>query len=148
MTATDIDTLYTLVSEVIRRAEVLEDLRAPGATDAYRDVSRLEERIAGLVPPIGVEGVIARRGAVTAAISGKEPRRAIELVDRFRSEPDVDSDLAAELTALRARAETFAVREGGVLQSRYSAAYAQYGVAAIQSFIQAYRQQGAPLPIR
>jgi len=148
MSASNIDTLYTLVSEAIRRAEVLEDLHAPGAADAYRDVSRLEERIAGLVPPVGAEGAIARRGAVTAAISGKEPQRAIELVDRFSSEPDVDSDLAAELTALRARAETFSVREGGILQSRYSAAYARYGVAAIQGFIQAYRQQGAPLPIR
>ena len=42
----DIETLYPLVTEAIRRAEVYDDIDAPGARDAHRDVSLLEERVA------------------------------------------------------------------------------------------------------
>jgi DNA-binding protein HU-beta len=105
MTEPDIDTLYPLVTEAIRRAEVLEDLNAPGARDAWRDVSRLEERIATLLSSAGMQGAIARRGAVRAAIAGAEFQRAIELADRFRHEDGVTEALAALLDELRSVAE-------------------------------------------
>lgn len=148
VTEMDIETLYPLVTEAIRRAEVLEDLHAPGAKDAYRDVSRLEERIASLLPPTDTEGAIARRGAVSAAISGGEFERAIDLAVRFREDIEADTSLATDLDALRGRATVFRAQEAGGLQSRYPAAFAQHGDSNIQNFIHAYRQQGAPLPIR
>jgi hypothetical protein len=58
----DIETLYPLVTEAIRKAEVYEDIGAPGAMDAHRDVSLLEERVAKLLSASNVEGAVARRG--------------------------------------------------------------------------------------
>ncbi len=72
----NLETLYPLVTEAIRRAEVLDELGAPGAQHAYLDVSLLEERIANLLPVSDAEGAIARRGAVSAAIAAHEFRRA------------------------------------------------------------------------
>ena len=97
----DLETLYPLITESIRRAEVLEDLQAPGARDAWHDVSRLEERIAALLPASDPEGAIARRGAVSAAVSGGEFERALTLVARFKTEGDVSAALVADLTIVR-----------------------------------------------
>ena len=144
----DIETLYPLVTEAIRRAEVLEDLHAPGAKDAYRDVSRLEECIAGLLPPADAEGAIARHGAVSAAISGGEFQRAIDLVVCFKADIEPNTSIAADLDTLRGQAMALRAREDGGLQVRYSAAFARYGFGEIQRFISAYRKQGAPLPIQ
>jgi hypothetical protein len=107
----DIDTLYPRVTEAIRRAEALEDLKAPDARRAFAEVSRLEEQIASLLPQFEYEGVIARRGAVRAAIKAHEFGRARELATRFESEDGVDEALAADLAALKAQASTMADRE-------------------------------------
>jgi hypothetical protein len=107
----DIDTLYPLVTEAIRRAEALEDINAPEARRAFSEVSRLEERIASLLPLCDYEGVIARRGAVRAAINAREFGRAQELAARFEDEDGVDDALAADLVALKAQAAVLAERE-------------------------------------
>jgi hypothetical protein len=99
----DIDTLYPLVTEAIRRAEVLEVLSAPGARNAYLDVSLLEESIASLLPASDSEGQIARCGAVSAAISAHELRRAEELAIRYSSEESVNDTLRTDLDELRRR---------------------------------------------
>ena len=144
----DLETLYPLVTEAIRRAEVFEDLHAPGARDAWRDVSRLEERITRILPASDPEGAIARRGAVRAAIAGGECERACDLVTRFKAEDDVSVTLVAELEALRQRATVMSRQQTAVLRSRYPGAFARHGEVAIQQFVLAYHQQGAPLPIR
>jgi TIR domain len=100
----DIDTLYPLVTDAIRRAEVLDELSAPGARNAYLDVSLLEESIASLLPASDGEGQIARRGAVSAAISAREHRRAEELAIRYSSEESVNDALRRDLDELRRRA--------------------------------------------
>jgi DNA-binding CsgD family transcriptional regulator len=110
----DIDTLYPLVTDAIRRAEVLEELNAPGARDAYLDVSLLEERIARLLPPSNQEGMIARRGAVNAAIAARAYDRARQLVARYAAEHGVGHDLAAELAEFDARAAALADRPATV----------------------------------
>ena len=100
----DVDTLYPLVTEAIRRAEALEDRDDPDAREAFSEVSQLEEHITGLIPLSDYEGAIARRGAVRAAIKAHHCGRALELIGRFEAEPGIDEDLAAELAALKAQA--------------------------------------------
>ena len=107
----NIDTLYPLVTEAIRRAEALEDLHAPEARRAFSEVSRLEEHIASLLPLSDYEGVIARRGAVRAAINAHEFDRAQELAARFEGEDGVDDTLATDLAALKEQASTMARRQ-------------------------------------
>lgn len=87
----DLETLYTLVTEAIRRAESSDDPSAPGARQAYLDVSLLEERIASLLPQSDPEGAIARRGAVSAAIAANDFRRAEELQAKFSAEDGVNA---------------------------------------------------------
>ncbi len=105
----NIDTLYPLVTEAIRRAEALEDIGAPDARVAFSEVSRLEERIASLLPLVDYEGIVARRGAVRAAIKAHEFGRAQELAARFEGEAGVDDALAADLAALKAQASALAL---------------------------------------
>ena len=57
-----IESLYPPVTESIRRAEMLEDLGAPGAASAHLDVSLIEEKIANSLPASNPEGAIARHG--------------------------------------------------------------------------------------
>jgi hypothetical protein len=143
----DIETLYPLVTEAIRRAEVLEEIGASGTKDAYRDVSLLEERIAILLPTSDAEGVIARRGAVTAAISSQDYRRAETLAARFAAEAGLPAAAKAELTKMRAQASSAAARDDGAIAKRYPRASSRYGIEEILRFSREFRLQGAPLPI-
>lgn len=82
----DGDTLHTLVSSAIWRAERLEDQGSSSCAQAWAEVSQLEEQLAGVFPPSEPEGVIARRGAVRAALKAGEHGRATALADRFARE--------------------------------------------------------------
>lgn len=95
-----IESLYPLITEVIRRAETLEDLGAPGVLSAYLDVSLLEEKIAEILPASDPEGALARRGAVRAALTARELARAQWLSERFLAEVDTDAELHADLCRL------------------------------------------------
>ena len=95
-----LDSLYPLVSEAIRRAEILDDLGAPGAGDAYADVSLIEERIAGLLSPTDPEGALARRGAIRSAMAAGDARRARSLADRFISEEESSAELRHQIGTL------------------------------------------------
>lgn len=106
----DLDLLYRLVTEAIQRADVLDDLRAPGAAEAHLDVSFLEERIADSLPASDPEGELARRGAVRAAGAAGDLKRAQDLVERFRADSDASDDLRQQLTDLLGRHPTLGVR--------------------------------------
>ena len=93
----DIAALYPLVTEAIRKAEVYEDIGAPGAMDAHRDVSLLEERVAKLLPASTTEGAIARRGAVRAAVAAHDFDRAAALTEGYCAETDSSELLKHEL---------------------------------------------------
>ncbi len=108
MMPVDIKTLYSLVTEAIRKSEVLAEINAPGARAAYLDVSLLEERIASLIPASEDEGAIARRGAVSAAIDAHEFTRAQELAAQFLGEDGIDSALRVNLADLQAEASAMA----------------------------------------
>jgi hypothetical protein len=100
----DVGALYPLVTEAIRRAEALEDSGAPDVRRAFSEVSQLEEQIAILLPLSDYEGVIARRGAVRAAIKAHEFGRAQKLAAGYKAEDGIDDALAADLAALKAQA--------------------------------------------
>lgn len=144
----DIDTLYPLVTEAIRKAEVLEELGAPGARDAYLNVSLLEEQIARLIPASDEAGAIARRGAIGAAIDAREFQRAEELIAQYSIEIPLDAPLRRDLEELKSEAENQRVQGAHHLSVFFPAAFARYGGPAIQQFVLAFHDQGAPLPIR
>lgn len=135
-----IELLYPLVTEAIRRAETLEDLRAPGARAAYLDVSILEEKVAEVLPASDPEGAIARRGAVRAALAAKEPTRAQQLAERFLAEAGGDTELRTELRRLLEQSERTAA-------DRFPKAAARFGIPEIRRLARALIQQGAPFPI-
>lgn len=145
----DINSLYQLVTEAIRRAEALEDLGAPTTADAHAEVSLLEEQIAKVLPANDTEGAIARRGAVSAAINAKQYERARQLADYYRGEPLADGPMRRHFAALKRSATT---RENAVVPDRaqfhYPLAVAKHGLAEIKRVAGEFFSQGAPLPIR
>jgi hypothetical protein len=124
----DLDTLYTLVSEAIRRAEALEDLRAPGAAGAHLEVSMLEEQIAGLESISAAERAIAQRGAVRAATSAREFGRARTLADQFLGQAETGSPIIIELRDLIAEAERVELTTKRVTAARYPKSAKKYGI--------------------
>ena len=135
-----IELLYPLVTEAIRRAEVLEDLQAPGARTAYLDVSILEEKVAEVLPASDPEGALARRGAVRAALSAKEMVRAQQLVERYLAEAGSDAELRSELLELSEQAERSAA-------ARFPSVAARFGIPEVRRLARALIRQGAPFPI-
>jgi len=135
-----IEFLYSLITEAIRRAEVLEDLRAPGARSAHLDVSLLEEKIAEILPTSDPEGGLARRGAVRAALAARETARAQQLAERFLAEAGANEDLRADLLQLLEQAERS-------IANRFPRVAASIGMLAVRQLAQTFIQQGAPFPI-
>lgn len=85
-------------------AAILEAERYPGGSEekrrAYGLVSQLEEAIAVVAPPDTLEGIVARHGAVLAALRQGDGMRAARLVVFYRSEPALPQDARGELAAL------------------------------------------------
>jgi hypothetical protein len=135
-----IEILYPLITEAIRRAETLEDLRAPGARSAYVDLLLLEERAAAVLPASDPEGAVARRGSVGAALAAKDLARARQLVERFLAEDGIDPELRDDLLAFAEQAERS-------IAARYPHVAASVGFAEVRRLARALIQQGAPFPI-
>jgi hypothetical protein len=91
-----IDALDTLVSSAIWRAEQLDELGLD-TTAAWGEVSKLEEELAKKLPAKEIEGRIARRGAVRAALKSTDHVRAQDLVERYVAERGVPKGLSTEL---------------------------------------------------
>ena len=94
------DTLNTLVSSAIWRAEQLDELGLETARFAWNEVSAIEERLAQILSAQEAEGRIARRGAVSASLKAKDFLRAQELVARFIAEEGTSRSLRASLRAM------------------------------------------------
>jgi hypothetical protein len=135
-----LEILYPLVSEAIRRAETLDDLRAPGALSAYLDVSLLEEKVAEILPVSDPEGALARRGAVRAALAARELPRAQQLAERFLAEAGTDSELRDDLLQLLEQIER-------AVAARYPHVAASIGIPEVRRLARALIDQGAPFPI-
>ncbi len=77
------DVLNTLVSGAIWRAEQLEAYGIRSASNAWAEVSSLEEEIAKGLAASEPEGRIARRGAVRAALKAGDHPRAYALAESY-----------------------------------------------------------------
>jgi len=99
-----IDRLYERVTSAIFIAEDAEgrgDL--VGARKAYLEVSFLEEDIGSRLDASDAEGAIARRGAITAALSADLPERALDIVHGYLKE-ELPAPLNGQLKLLEAEA--------------------------------------------
>lgn len=94
-----VDTLNTLVSGAIWRAEQLDEMHME-AGSAWMEVSKFEEALAKVVPVKDPEGRIARRGAVRAALKAKQHTRARELAVQYTAEDDVPKSLCNDLRGI------------------------------------------------
>lgn len=95
----DLEDLYQEVTAAIGRTEAIE-VTDPGYKAAQRRVAELEGRIAALLPPDDVEGAIARRGAVRAAIAAGDREWAQRLAAEFIAEPAIPPELRDQLWGL------------------------------------------------
>lgn len=93
----EVDILNTLVSGAIWRAEQSDELGLETARSAWKEVSKLEEEIAKLMPVKDAEGRISRRGAVRAALRAEDPVRAQDLVKRYAAEDGAPRALGTDL---------------------------------------------------
>ncbi len=80
------DTLNSLVSGAIWRAEQLEARGIGSTAQAWAEVSSLEEELAKVIAVSESEGRIARRGAVRAALKAGDYVRAYALTEGYASE--------------------------------------------------------------
>ncbi len=94
MNAPTVKELYAEVTESLLKAEKLEDFGdvSEAATEQVL-VSMLEEQLAERLPAADEEGAIARRGAVSAALSAGMPERALDLAARYLDEGGSDEHL-------------------------------------------------------
>lgn len=130
----DADTLHTLVSSAIWRAEQLEDRGIPAAA-AWAEVSQLEEELAKVFPHSEPEGKIARRGAVRAALEAGEFGRAHALFERFSAEEKAPRDLKAALKQILAESTE-------ALAQRYPYAARRYPLAEAREVAARLREAG------
>ena len=89
-------------TDAILRAEQLP----PGAEAvlAWLEVSEIEHSLAQLTEPETVQGAVARRGAITAALSAEHWSEAQRLADHYLAQ-ELPDWLEAEIRALRTQAE-------------------------------------------
>lgn len=94
----DLDDLYERVSAAIIQAESELETQ-PGRREAFLLISDLEDQIATLLPADELEGAIARRGAIRAAVRADDLPRAGMLLSKYLV-AGVPDELAMELLAL------------------------------------------------
>jgi hypothetical protein len=135
------DTLNSLVSGAIWRAEQLEARGISPSSQAWAEVSSLEGELAKMLPVSAPEGRIARRGAVRAALKAGDYARAYAMTDCYSSEESVPESLKSELRKIleedsrtiarrfRHAAKRHSLREARDLARRFREAGA-FGLAA------------------
>jgi hypothetical protein len=130
------DTLNTLVSGAIWRAEQLESHGIRPASQAWAEVSSLEEELAKALPVSDPEGRIARRGSVRAALKAGDYARAHALADGYLGEEDAPESLK---TALR----TILEEASQAMASRFRYASKHHSLREAQDFARRFREAGA-----
>lgn len=104
------DTLNSLVTDAIWQAEDLE-ARGLSATQAWAEVSSIEEQLAKAFPVSDLQGRIARRGAVRAALKSRDYARGQALADAYIADDAAPESLKAALRQiLEERAQAMAKR--------------------------------------
>jgi hypothetical protein len=129
------DALNTLVSGAIWRAEQLETHGIRPASQAWAEVSSLEEELAKALPVAEAEGRIARRGAVRAALKAGDYARAHVLADGYLAEQAPRS----LKTALRKILE----EDAQAMASRFRYASKHHSWREAQDLARRFREAGA-----
>jgi hypothetical protein len=129
------DTLNTLVSGAIWRAEQLETHGIRPASQAWAEVSSLEEELAKALAVSESEGRIARRGAVRAALKAGDYARAHALADAYLAE-EAPRSLK---TALRKILE----EDAQAMASRFRFASRHHSLREAQDLARRFREAGA-----
>ena len=96
------EALNALVTSAIWRAQQLEAQGIGSASQAWDEVSSVEEELAKTFPISQGEGRIARRGAVRAALKAGNYTRAQELSDSYANEKGATKALKAALKEMLA----------------------------------------------
>jgi hypothetical protein len=91
------DELDTYVSIAIRRAEILEDRKSPGAGDAWSETMMYEARLAEITRPEEIPGGVARVGAVTAALAAGRRSEASRLASQYLGEAGLPAERRAAI---------------------------------------------------
>jgi hypothetical protein len=130
------DVLNTLVSAAIWRAEQLETHGIRPASQAWAEVSALEEELAKALPASEAEGRIARRGAARAALKAGDYPRAHALADRYLAEEAAPRSLK---TALRKILD----EDAQAMTSRFRYASKHHSLREAQDLARRFREAGA-----
>lgn len=105
------DTLDSLVSIAILRAQFLDNEMDPAAPQAWREVMHYERDLATLCPASSLAGGIARAGAISAALAAKEEHEAYQLKTLYFADADLPQERRARIQQLLATHEqTKAIR--------------------------------------
>jgi hypothetical protein len=88
------------MTKIVDKLDRLISIALANEEKAQRRVSHLEEKMAKHTRPASIEGGIARRGAVRAAMACGDVDRAKELVKRFLAEDGATAELSAGLETL------------------------------------------------
>jgi len=135
------DTLNSLVTGAIWRAEQLEARGIRSASQAWAEVSSVEEELAKLLPASDSEGRIARRGAVRAALKARDYSRAQALLESYAADKAAPESLKTALRKIMKEddqamaklfpyaAERYSPREARGIAGRFREAGA-FGLAA------------------
>ena len=91
------ESLNVLVSSAIWRAQQLESRGIESASQAWSEVSSIEQELADTHPVSAAQGKIARRGAVRAALKAGDYARAQQLADSYSGEKGATKALKTAL---------------------------------------------------
>jgi hypothetical protein len=130
------DTLNTLVSGAIWRAEQLEAHVIRPVSQAWAEVSSIEEELARALPVSESEGRIARRGAVRAALKAGDYARAHALAEGYVAEETAPRSLKA---ALRKILE----EDAQAMASRFRYAAKHHSLREARDLARRFREAGA-----
>ncbi len=129
------DTLNALVSGAIWRAEQLEAHGIRSASQAWAEVSSLEEELARILAVSESEGRIARRGAVRAALKAGDYARAHSLAEGYAGETAPESLKAALRKILQEDART--------MTRRFRYAAKRHSLREARDLARRFREAGA-----
>jgi hypothetical protein len=130
------ETLNALVTGAIWRAEQLEAEGLRSASQAWAEVSALEEELAKIFPVLESEGRIARRGAVRAALKAADYARAYMLADGYAAEEAAPRSIKA---ALRKMLE----EDARAMAGRFRFASKHHSLREARDLARRFRETGA-----
>jgi len=130
------DTLNSLVTGAIWRAEQLEAHGIGSAPQAWSEVSSLEEELAKVISVSESEGRIARRGAVRAALKAGEYARAHALAGSYAAEGAAPGSLKAGLRKILEE-------DARAMERRFRYAAKQHSLREARDLARRFREAGA-----